>query len=122
MNNPQAQQLIRKILGDLNHTGIITNTLIDDLKKLRPYAVEEKQPVIAKALRLAFEHIEEYDSFNIPIPEDEPLEEIDFTPADFDPTESMVYLITLIRDINNKLNIEELRDYNNAFIKYAEEH
>lgn len=122
MNNPQAQQLIRKILGDLNHTGIITNTLIDDLKKLRPYAVEEKQPVIAKALRLAFEHIEEYDSFNIPIPEDEPLEEIDFTPADFNPTESMVYLITLIRDINNKLNIEELRDYNNAFIKYAEEH
>ncbi|MBB4117829.1 hypothetical protein GGR32_000101 [Mesonia hippocampi] len=122
MNNPQAQQLIRKILGDLNHTGIITNTLMDDLKKLRPYAVEEKQPVIAKALRLAFEHIEEYDSFNIPIPEDEPLEEIDFTPADFDPTESMVYLITLIRDINNKLNIEELRDYNNAFVKYAEEH
>ncbi|TQD40265.1 hypothetical protein [Haloflavibacter putidus] len=131
MNNPKAQKLIKKILDDIDHVGIITNTLVDDLKKLRPYAVEEKRPVIAKAIRLTFEHVEAYDSFYIPIPEDDPIEEEDLEEdVEIDteietttstPEESLSYLLSLIKDSDNRLNIEEIREFNAALIEYAEE-
>lgn len=130
MKNKKAQALIKKILDDLEHVGIITNTLVNDLKELRPYAVEEKEPVIAKALRLTFEHIEAYESFHIPIPEDEPIEdlEVDFElhetevgPIQTSPKESLIYLVTLMKDADNRRNMQEIREFNEALIAYAEE-
>ncbi|WP_121665381.1 hypothetical protein [Mesonia aquimarina] len=123
MNNQKAQKLIKKILDDLDHAGIITNTLVSDLKELRPYAIEEKRPVIAKALRLTYEHLEEYYTFDIPIPEDEPIESEDEDEAPVEiqpakPEESLMYLMSLIKDADNKLNIEEIREYNKALQDY----
>lgn len=123
MNNPKAKKLIKKILDDLDHAGIITNTLTSDLKELRPYAVEEERPVIAKAIRLTYEHLEEYFTFDIPIPEDDPIEDEDGeeTPVEMvsaKPEESLMYLISLIKDADNKLNIEEIREYNEALQNY----
>lgn len=123
MNNQKAQKLIKKILDDLDHAGIITNTLVSDLKELRPYAIEEKRPVIAKALRLTYEHLEEYYTFDIPIPEDEPIESEDEEEAPVEiqpakPEESLMYLMSLIKDADNKLNIEEIREYNKALQDY----
>lgn len=130
MKNSKAQELIKKILEDLDHSGIITNTLIQDLQTLRPYAVEESEPVIAKAIRLAFEHIEAYGTFAIPIPEDEPIEglEEEFEAQDTEakiietkPEENISYLVSLMKDAENKLNLEEIREFNSALIAYAEE-
>tara|TARA_B100000678_G_scaffold193667_1_gene162079 strand:- start:5839 stop:6234 length:396 start_codon:yes stop_codon:yes gene_type:complete len=120
VNNPKAQKLIKKILDDLDHVGIITNTLVEDLKALRPYAVEEKQPVVAKAIRLTCEHLEENFTFDIPIPEDDPIEgeEEGFETDDFNADESLIYLINLIKNSDNKMNIEEIREYNNALQEY----
>ncbi len=133
MNNPKAQKLIAKILDELNQVGIIANTLVADLKELRPFAVEEKRPVVAKALRLAYEHIEETFTFDIPIPEEEPLEALEEdeleeieeetderleTENEFDADQSMIYFINLIKDSDNKLNIEEIREYNEALQNY----
>ncbi|WP_304038627.1 hypothetical protein [Mesonia mobilis] len=122
MNNPKAQKLIKKILDDLDHAGIITNTLVEDLKKLRPYAVEEKLPVVAKALRLTCEHLEENFTFDIPIPEDEPIEgeEEEFEFQEFSADESIMYLINLIKNSDNQMNIEEIREYNEALQAYED--
>lgn len=122
MNNPKAQKLIKKILDDLDHAGIITNTLVEDLKKLRPYAVEEKLPVVAKALRLTYEHLEENFTFDIPIPEDEPIEgeEDEFESQEFNADESIMYLINLIKNSDNQMNIEEIRQYNEALQNYED--
>lgn len=127
MNNPKAQKLIKKILDDLDHAGIITNTLVADLKELRPFAVEEKQPVIAKSLRLTYEHLEENFTFDIPIPEDEPveveeegLEPEGFEAEEFNADESLIYLINLIKNSDNKMNIEEIREYNEALQNYED--
>lgn len=128
MKSPEAQKIIKKILDNLDHAGIITNTLLKDLHGLRPYAVEEKEPVIAKAIRLAYEHIETFDTFNIAIPMDEPIEdpEVDFELHDLtdsenevDPKESMIYLISLLKDSNNPLNLQEIRDFNLAMEDYT---
>ena len=45
--------------------GIIINTIVDDLKELRPYAIEEKNPLLAKVIRLTYEHIETYQTFRM---------------------------------------------------------
>jgi len=122
LNNPKAQKIIKKILDDLDHAGIITNTLVEDLKQLRPYAVEEKLPVVAKAIRLTCEHLEETFTFDIPIPEDEPIEgeEEEFQNQEFNADESLMYLINLIKKSDNPVNIEEIRIYNEALQNYED--
>ncbi|NJY63798.1 hypothetical protein HC174_13695 [Salinimicrobium sp. CDJ15-81-2] len=124
MENQKAQKLLNKIQRDLMRNGIIINTIVDDLKELRPYAIEEKNPLLAKVIRLTYEHIETYQTFDIPIPEDEPLEEFEADNPeanDVDPKESLDYLLSLIAESNNKLNEIDLKEYRDNLIAYAEE-
>ena len=104
--------------------GIITNTIVEDLKELRPYAVDEKEPLLAKVIRLTYEHIEAYHTFDIPIPEDEPVEGAEMENEEdntSNPDESLDYLLSLIAEPHNKVNELELREYSNKLIAYAEE-
>jgi len=81
--------------------GIVTNTIIEDLKELRPFAVEENNPLLAKVIRLTFEHIETYQTFDIPIPDDEPIEEVESEETEekpIDPQESLDYLLSLMAE------------------------
>lgn len=126
MKNPKAQKLIDKIQRDLMRNGLITNTLVEDLKQLRPFAIEEENPLLAKVIRLAFEHIESTDSFMIPIPDDEPLDELaeneeDTVAVDSSPQESLDYLLSLMHDTSIKNNVSDLREYSRALSEYAEE-
>lgn len=123
MNNIKAQKLLNKIQRDLMRNGIITNTMVKDLKELRSLVVEEGQPLLAKAIRLTYEHVDAYDSFNIAIPEDDPVEEGEEAPIQEETTgqESLDYLLSLMADPSNRVNEIELREYVNAFNEYAEE-
>lgn len=124
MENPKAQKILNKIQRDLMRNGIITNTIVNDLKELRPYAVEEQNPLLAKVIRLTYEHIDSYQTFDIPIPEDEPVEGFeDKTEHQFeiDPQKSLDYLLSLMGEPKNKINALELREYSNHLIAYAEE-
>ncbi len=123
MKNPKAQKLIHKLIEEIELNGIITNTVVTDLKSLRPYAVEEKRPLLAKTIRLTFEHIEEYQTFDIPIPEEEPIEGYEELMEDpeteFEPAESLLYLLNLIAEPENKANRLDLRAYVEAMQDYA---
>jgi len=125
LKNPKAQKLINKLIGEVELNGIITNTVVSDLKDLRPFAVEEKRPLLAKTIRLTFEHIEEYQTFDIPIPEEEPIEGYEELLEEQDnqatPEESLLYLLNLIAEPENKTNRLDLRAYVNAMQEYAEE-
>lgn len=110
MENKAALKLIDKILDNLDKSGINTDTLIDDIKQLRAYALEEQIPLVVKVLRLAYEHIEANDSFLIPMLADEEGEEIT---VENEPVESLKYLIALTRNLNNKINIADLKEYRN---------
>lgn len=103
--------------------GIITNTIIEDLKNLRELIVEEGNPLLAKALRLTFEHIDATQGFEIPIPDDEPIEEGEEAPENDEVSgqESLDYLLSLMADPDNKVNELELREYVTALNEYAEE-
>lgn len=122
MKNPKGQKLLNKIQRNLMRNGIIINTIVEDLKELRPYAVEDENPLLAKVIRLTYEHIENFQTFNIPIPEDEPLDENEEVSAsEFDPQESLDYLLSIMFDTTIKNNQMDLREYSIDLQKYAEE-
>ncbi len=123
MKNPKGHKLLDKIQRNLMRNGITINTIVEDLKELRPYAVEDKNPLLAKVIRLTYEHIENYQTFNIPIPEDEPLDENEEVSAssEFDPQESLDYLLSIMFDTTIKNNHMDLREYSIDLQKYAEE-
>lgn len=129
MINQKAQKLTQKIIDDLKHNGIIVNTLVEDLKALRPYAIQEKKPVVAKALRLISEHVEAHETFAIPIPLDDEIYdedsgefiEIEESDDNYKSKESLLYLMNLIRKSGNHQNKEEIREYNESLKVYAEE-
>lgn len=119
MENTKANKLIDKILNDLNETGINTDTLIDDIKTLRAFAIEEQVPLLVKVLRYTYEHIEENNSFLIPIPNDEPIDEKEIdsseTTDESTPVEHLKYVIALAKNLNNKGNIADLQEYKALF-------
>ncbi|AVR46308.1 hypothetical protein C7S20_14115 [Christiangramia fulva] len=125
MENIKAQKLLNKIQRDLMRNGIIINTLVEDLKELRNFVVEENIPLLAKAVRLTYEHIQENEAFEIPIPDDEPLDEEEI--EDQEETEevtgqeSLEYMLSLMADHSNKINEMELREYIKALKEYAGE-
>ena len=121
MENKKALQLIDKILADIETSGINTDTLIEDIKNLRSFALEQQVPLAVKVLRLTYEHIEENDSFLIPIPDDDPIEDVAVTEEKSDevnPVESLMYLISLFKDLKNKMNVMDLSDYRDALNAY----
>ncbi len=122
MENKKANKLVDKILGNLDKTGINTDVLIDDIKELRTYALEEQVPLVVKVLRYTYEHIEENNSFLIPILEDEPENEEDSIEEkeeqEVSPVESLKYLISLTKNLNNKINISDLKEYKELLMAY----
>ncbi|WP_194768040.1 hypothetical protein [Tamlana sp. I1] len=126
MENTKAIKLIDKILSNIDKTGINTDTLIDDIKELRTYAIEEQAPLVVKVLRYAYEHIEEHGTFLIPMLEDDDAieddeqadAEVQPEEANVDPVESLKYLIALTRNLNNKTNISDLKEYKELLLAY----
>lgn len=122
MENQSGQKLINKIQVDLFKNGFDAEKIVADLKKLREYSLEENIPVLTKALRLTYEHIEANGAFLIPIPDDEPLddEEVESSAetSNENNLESLEYLISLFSDLSHKNNIADLREYNKALQEF----
>ena len=122
MKNTKAITLTNKILNDLDTTGINNETLIDDIKKLRTYAIEEEIPLLVKVLSYTCEHNEENNSFLIPMLNDEPIEESEEIGIEdtnqVSPLESLKYLIALSKNLENKGNIADLKEYKALLIAY----
>lgn len=112
MEDNKAQEQIKDIIENVSKDGIAPDVIIEKLKSLRNIAVEKKQPVIAKALRLVYEHIEENETFIIPIPTDEPLEDEQDDVQLITGDESFIYFMNLIKKSSNKINLQEIREYN----------
>ncbi len=123
MKNPKAQKLLNKIHKDLSQEGLDIERIVRDLKDLRPFALEEENPLLTKVIRLTYEHLTNYQTFDIPIPEDEPLDEEEEISLDDNttPEESLEYLLSLMDDTSIKNNIMDLREYRDALIQYSEE-
>lgn len=118
MENKAALKLIDKIISDLDKTGINADALITDITTLRAFALEQQIPLVVKVLRLTCEHIEANDSFLIPIPLEVNEDEQDTIEPENDPVESLKYLISLTKNLNNKINISDLKAYRDHLNSY----
>jgi len=127
LENKKATKLIESIVKNLESNQIVTDDVVEMVKQLRPFAVEESLPVVAKTLRLVCEHIEENEVFAIPIPQDEPLTDEE-TGEEIEPeaseiitgSDSLLYLINLIKKSENPANKTEIREYNRKMEAFAE--
>lgn len=120
MQNKQAIQLIENIQKEIFQEKLNISSAIEDLKKVREITMELNNPVLTKALRLSYEHLEENNAFLVEIPNDEPLDEETETETSKYSTEnnieSLNYFLSLLSDCSKKNNLLDLREYNKAFI------
>ncbi len=129
MKKLEARKLIAKIQRDLLESGVRCESIVPDLKELRPYGIEEKDPQVTKVIRLIYEHLEIYRGFYIPLPEDEAVDEEGFliekeeveeetsNPLN-EQVESLNYLLSLISNSKNKMNRAEINEYKENLMAY----
>ena len=120
MENKKTIKLLDKIIADSNRDETHYSTLTNSLKELREMVVQENLPVLAKVIRLAYQHIESFEEFFIPVPEDEPLDESQ-EKENIKGKESLSYLMNLIKYHDNKFNQEEIKQYIHYLEVFAEE-
>lgn len=110
MENTSANKLIKEIQDSIQKE-FKPEYVVESLKKLREFALQEQNPVVVKSIRLAYEQIENNNTFISEIPNDEPIDEEN---QNFGSTaeESLDYFLSLLLDISNKHNIADLREYN----------
>ncbi|SFN34135.1 hypothetical protein SAMN05421741_10456 [Paenimyroides ummariense] len=118
MENSNAQKIIKALQAEVISNGIVAKTIVPELKKLREFALLEEKPVLVKALRLAYEHIDENDDFLVNIPTDEPIEEDSEINNENSSTESFTYFMSLMLDLENKHNLADLKEYNQQFQQF----
>ena len=122
MENKQALKLIEKIQKELFKHNFEVSEIVADLKKLREITLELNNPVVTKALRLAYEHLENNNGFFIGIPDDEPVDSkdvhVEANISDENNVESFNYFISLFTDLDKKNNVLDLKEYNKAFLSY----
>lgn len=122
MENKQALKLIEKIQKDLLQDKFVVSEIVEDLKKIREITLELNNPVVTKALRLAYEHLDSNNAFFIGIPDDEPVDskesEIEANISEENNIESFNYFLSLFTDLSKKNNVLDLKEYNKAFLAY----
>ena len=126
----EARRLIIKLQKDVLESGTRCESIVPDLKTLRPFAIEEKDPQVTKTIRLIHEHLEIHRGFFIPLPEDEAVDDegylVEKIPDEeeeegkLDPqVESLNYLLSLIINSKNKMNRVEINEYKEALMAYG---
>ena len=99
MRNAKSNKTLEKLIGIVDSEGIQTGKLIKPLQEIREIAKQEKDPLVTRALRLAWQHLEANESFNIPLAEEIETE-----------TENLSYFLSLCIKNENDFNREDLRE------------
>lgn len=102
MKNSKANELIGKILADIEKNSVKVDTLVPMFKELRELAKAEQDPLITRSIRLVCEHLEANGGWEFQTLEDS--EEVE---------ENLSYLVSLYAKSENKYNRDEIREIAN---------
>ena len=108
-----ANQKLESIIKNVEKDGVKAANLVEDLKELREYALKEQDPLVTKVLRLSYEYIGENSSFDIQAQYEEDEEENEY-PIEIEDNDNLLYLLTLLKNAEHKINREEIKDYRSA--------
>ncbi|MEJ6505074.1 MAG: hypothetical protein QNK70_07030 [Crocinitomicaceae bacterium] len=110
MKTQAANDKLDAILAKVEKKGVDAPKLIETLKELRVVALQEQDPLVVKTLRLTYEFLDENKSFNVQAQYEEDDEGNEY-PLEIEDKENLVYLLTLLKDAEHKINREEIKDY-----------
>lgn len=113
MTDPKANELIKALIAELNN-GFDAEKAATALKEIRPFALKEEDPLVTKVLRLAYQHIENNDSFEIQIEEEEEDENGEMIIVETETrtdAENVQHMISLMLNNSNEYNRVDLRAY-----------
>ena len=113
MRTKLANDKLDAIIKMVEKEGVNAPKLIDELKSLRVKALEEKDPLVVKILRLTYEYLGENESFGVEGQFEEDEEGNEY-PLEIDEKENLLYLLSLLQNAEQKVNREELKDYRDA--------
>ncbi len=108
MRTPEANSILEKVIQSVENNGIEASAIIPELQKAREFALQEEDPVLTRALRLAWQHLEANETFDIDLAED--IETIE---------ENFVYFLQLCLRCENSLNRDELREMTTSLQQLA---
>jgi hypothetical protein len=106
MKNQKANELIDKILKEIETNSVNVEALIPMFKELRELAKTEEDPLITRSIRLVYEHLENNGGWEFQTLEDS--EEVE---------ENLSYLVSLYAKSENKYNRDEIREIANNMTK-----
>jgi len=112
LNNSKYYKSLKNLKEQIAKNGV-NKDIVEELKTLRVMVVDEKQPLLAKTIRLIYEHIEENETFNVAIPDDEPIEGFEKEEIDvkIDSTESLDYLFSNMEGYEKSMNEADIRGF-----------
>jgi hypothetical protein len=113
MRTKLANDKLDAIIKMVEKEGVHSPKLIDELKALRAKALEEKDPLVVKVLRLTYEYLGENESFGVEGQFEEDEEGNEY-PLEIEEKENLLYLLSLLKNAEQKVNREELKDYRDA--------
>lgn len=102
MKSSKANELIEKIISDIEKNSVNVATLVPMLKELREMAKAEEDPLITRSIRHVYEHLETNGGWEFQTLEDS--EEVE---------ENLTYLLSLYLKSENKYNRDEIREIAN---------
>lgn len=108
MQTAEANKILEGIIADTEKSGIQPDAFIPKLQKAREFALKENDPLITRALRLAWQHLEANEGFQLAFLEEAETQE-----------ENFVYFLSLCVKSDNTYNRDELRDMTNQLQETA---
>jgi hypothetical protein len=102
MQSNEANAILEKIQKSVDKSGIDADSIIPQLQKAREYALKDNEPLLTRALRLAWQHLEANGGFEISYLEDAESQEENFS-----------YMLSLMIKSDNNYNRDELREITN---------
>lgn len=108
MRTPEANVILNSVIESVEKNGIHAKAIVTQLQAAREHALTENDPLVTRALRLAWQHIESNNAF-----ETELAEEIESAQENF------IYFVSLCVRSENALNREELRIMTNQLQSVA---
>jgi hypothetical protein len=113
MRTIKANEKLSAIIKLVEKSGVKAPKLIGELKELRAIALEEKDPLVVKVLRLTYEYLSENEGFAVEGQFEEDEEGNEY-PIEIEEKENLLYLLSLLQNADQKVNREELKDYRDA--------
>ncbi|MEY3084065.1 MAG: hypothetical protein RL037_245 [Bacteroidota bacterium] len=110
MKTAIANSKLDEIIANVEKKGLEAKNLVVDLKSLRELALQERDPLVVKVLRLTYEFIEENKCFDVQAQYEEDEEGNEY-PIDIEENDNLLYLLNLLKNAEHKINRDEIKDY-----------